>query len=612
VADAGGDSFTIACGEAVAASTNTAARCTLSSDGLTLTIELLEDPVVTRGTATGNNGVADFPLTITATNGFVDANGAAINLPGSPDRVIDRDANTRAAGDPTPFVTQGQATISPDSQMATAGNVATFTANANTPIASVRVEGPCVDTVTRNTDASPDAGFQVAVTIRENTAPGTCTLTFVTSFQNGSPNDTDTARVVVTNAAPTITDARVATDAAVASDGTLATNTASDGDIFTLRFSERVSTDSATATITASDAAGDAITIVCGGTPTAGDAFTAARCTLSSDGQTLTIQLLEDAAVTRGTGSGNNTTADFPLTINTVTGFRDSAGQAVNVPGSADRSINRTSSTGDVADPSPVGGTVLNQQTGQTFNTLTAALADAQPGQTLRAFGTFTETVQLTKDNLTLVGENAVLNGRFEVRGVRGGSLSGFEITAFPFVGGEPTDGLRLIGNVQNFTISGNVFDGTGADDRFGGANGIVNDGGGALQVTIVDNTFQDLRRGIALNPSTSVTAARDIVIDGNTFLRNGTGIAADNGDTAIINNSFDQISREGTATGYAVALLQSGITVRGNTFGGQNEVNIGDFTQSYDLEGLVLLNTFAENQVIDRAANPDTVRDAS
>lgn len=156
------------------------------------------------------------------------------------------------------------------------------------------------------------------------------------------------------DAAPTITDARVATDAAQATGGAggMATNTASNGDVFRLTFNEAVATDSASATRSATfqDADGTRFTAQCvqGGTA-ASAGNTPATCTLSANGTVLTIQLNADPTLT-----GGNAVASFPLTITALTGFvdADEGRQPVSLA-SGDTSVTRESDTQPAPDPGP-------------------------------------------------------------------------------------------------------------------------------------------------------------------------------------------------------------------------------------------------------------------
>jgi hypothetical protein len=102
--DDNGDSFTIECVDGLTApfaplTGNTPATCTVEEqeNDFLLTIELLADPTVTGD----GDGVADFPLEITETNGFTDEDGNEIDLEGSVDTSIERDATTDDTDDPS-------------------------------------------------------------------------------------------------------------------------------------------------------------------------------------------------------------------------------------------------------------------------------------------------------------------------------------------------------------------------------------------------------------------------------------------------------------------------------------------------------------------------------
>ena len=138
--------------------------------------------------------------------------------------------------------------------------------------------------------------------------------------------------VTVDSDGPVITDAVVATDSATATDSTMAadsaeaTGTASAGDFFELTLGEALATDTVDgATLTLEDGDGNSFVVECGATPDVPlllpDDITAATCTLSNGGLTLTIELLEDV-------EGDPA---FPLVIRATTGFADEAGNEVDL-----------------------------------------------------------------------------------------------------------------------------------------------------------------------------------------------------------------------------------------------------------------------------------------
>ncbi len=95
---------------------------------------------------------------------------------------------------------QGEASVDAEDGPVMAGDevMTTVTAEAPRAVESVQVTGPCVDEQTFRGDEDPgDEGFQVSVKIREDAEGGDCTLTFETSFDNGTTTTTDTVTVEV-------------------------------------------------------------------------------------------------------------------------------------------------------------------------------------------------------------------------------------------------------------------------------------------------------------------------------------------------------------------------------------------------------------------------------
>jgi hypothetical protein len=130
-----------------------------------------------------------------------------------------------------------------------------------------------------------------------------------TTFYTGEPDFTS----------PTITDARVVNNIASSDLGDV-------GDAFTLTFSEKMN-GSTFGTIQIVDPDGTTATISCG---------VNASCSWNTAVTTMTVTLIQSLASVGGTAPG----PQLPVTITTLAGLTDLAGNAPDLPGSADRLIN--------------------------------------------------------------------------------------------------------------------------------------------------------------------------------------------------------------------------------------------------------------------------------
>jgi hypothetical protein len=95
-------------------------------------------------------------------------------------------------------VVQGVAEVEPVRAVAAPGDVVAATATANVDIAAVSVSGDCV--VPGSAEPGEDGDQQTVpfdVVIATGATGGPCTVTVVTSFQNGSTSDTDTIEITV-------------------------------------------------------------------------------------------------------------------------------------------------------------------------------------------------------------------------------------------------------------------------------------------------------------------------------------------------------------------------------------------------------------------------------
>jgi putative cell wall-binding protein len=96
---------------------------------------------------------------------------------------------------------QGGATVTVASQNVAPGGNVTGTVSGNN-IQSVAVSGPCIDntTLTPSNDRDPNqAGIQFSIPVRSTATGGSCELTFVTTFSDNTPQETDRVTLTVAN-----------------------------------------------------------------------------------------------------------------------------------------------------------------------------------------------------------------------------------------------------------------------------------------------------------------------------------------------------------------------------------------------------------------------------
>ena len=200
------------------------------------------------------------------------------------------------------------------------------TVNTVTAIVCPNTPGTAGTTFTLTTSAPLAAN--TAYTVALTTSAVTGQVVDVAGNIMTSPASATFTNVDTT--APTITDARVTFNL-------LSTNIADIGDAFTLTFSERMTAATA-ATIQLTDQDGTVGTITCGGLLVAG----AATCALDGTGTVMTVTLTAGilaSALTVLTVPGTIPLLQIPVDVTATTLITDLAGNAPNLPGSADRRI---------------------------------------------------------------------------------------------------------------------------------------------------------------------------------------------------------------------------------------------------------------------------------
>lgn len=240
-----------------------------------------------------------------------------------------------------------------------------------------------------------------------------------------------------------------------------------------------------------------------------------------------------------------------------------------------------------------IGSGAQNATTHELYDDVQAAIDDAAKGDTITVFGSDNPGFRVTKDDLTVTGENgAAVTGAIIAQDVTGVTISGLKITPSSVAG--QVAGIYL-GNVKDAVIKDNEI--VGANNGTGA--GVINETGGANEVaSLSGNTFSDLLQGVYANPSA------DFTIDSNVFRNNKAGSAND-AASDITNNEFVN-NDEG------IGLGAPGSTVTGNSFANNDPHHVGDYTASgsYDLAKIIDANEFDEPVVV--SDDDKFIKDAS
>jgi hypothetical protein len=189
--------------------------------------------------------------------------------------------------------------------------------------------------------------------------------------------------------------------------------------------------------------------------------------------------------------------------------------------------------------------------------TLTEALQQAKPGDTLQVTGTCQERVTITTDRLTLDGGgSAVLDGG------GGGSAEFFE-------------GVVIIDGVQGVTLMGLTI-------RNSPGQGILGVGGAALVVK--DTTMQNNGvGGIFLNNNSSAELTDVEVKDSG-----GIGIAVFNNSTAVLKGHVSSTGSGSTVSGSNGIAVQSGSTLEIRGASVQASHNVGGGVDIVDSQAII------------------------
>lgn len=234
-----------------------------------------------------------------------------------------------------------------------------------------------------------------------------------------------------------------------------------------------------------------------------------------------------------------------------------------------------------------LGSGAQNAGTGELYDDVQSALADAKIGDTVTVFGEDNEGFNVTTDGVTLQGEEgAAVTSGIGINGADDVTIEGLSITPST-VSGELA-GVYL-NDVDGVVVKDNDIVGSGS------GRGIVNAVGGPEEsATISGNTITDVGSGIYANPGADFTVA------GNEFRRTAAAVAAE-AKTVVTNNRFIN-NDEG------VGLTALGSTVKDNYFA-NNDVHVKDYSAApgegetaYDLEQMIADNEFNVAVEVDSA----------
>jgi hypothetical protein len=233
-----------------------------------------------------------------------------------------------------------------------------------------------------------------------------------------------------------------------------------------------------------------------------------------------------------------------------------------------------------------LGSGAQNAKTGELYNDVAAAVADAEEGDTITVFGKDNSGFTVNKAGVTIKGEpGAAVTGVVQVQGVDEVTVTG--LTIAPGTVANQGAGIYL-DNAEDVTITDNTVEG-----GQGVRAGVINTTGGEAEVaTIEDNTFRNLTQGVFANPS-----AEFEIVD-NVFQDN---VAASANDTAsVIRDNRFLNNDEG------IGLGAKGSVVEGNSFAENNDVHVKDYPADqfeYDLAAMIDANEFDTEVVVDKDA---------
>lgn len=250
----------------------------------------------------------------------------------------------------------------------------------------------------------------------------------------------------------------------------------------------------------------------------------------------------------------------------------------------AQRTETGIAETANIPDPGPGMGSVLNDNTGEEFNSIGDALDEVQEGETvLVGPGTYEESVSVLEDDVVLEGiDNPVIEGLcdeavgIDLRGLSGITIRGFTIQNFQNL-------VELRGS--NNTIEHNILKGITPDSPgFGegfydrSRRGVNLDG--ADNTLIQNNTIETCSRGIRLG---GFEDKHNLVTE-NYFHENFRGIAINSPantieDNQVLNSqAYSEAVEEanvGSPSGIRTFDTGSESTIKGNTVKGSHGYGI-------------------------------------
>lgn len=249
----------------------------------------------------------------------------------------------------------------------------------------------------------------------------------------------------------------------------------------------------------------------------------------------------------------------------------------------AQRTETGIAETANIPDPGPGMGSVLNDNTGEEFNSIGDALDEVQEGETvLVGPGTYEESVSVLEDDVVLEGiDNPVIEGLcdeavgIDLRGLSGITIRGFTIQNFQNL-------VELRGS--NNTIEHNILKGITPDSPgFGegfydqSRRGVNLDG--ADNTLIQNNTIETCSRGIRLGGF----GDKNNLVTENYFHENFRGIAINSPantieDNQVLNSqAYSEAVEENVGSPSGIRTFDTGSesTIKGNTVKGSHGYGI-------------------------------------
>jgi RPA family protein len=212
---------------------------------------------------------------------------------------------------------------------------------------------------------------------------------------------------------------------------------------------------------------------------------------------------------------------------------------------------------------------------GLTFDTLEAAIAEAEAGDTITAVGEFEDEQVRVNESVTIAGTDATLWGSFLIE-------------------------------AANVTVSGFAIDVNGGDATPAALVDLLGTGVTVANMTtnfaITDNEITDARTGVYVNPGSTGT------ISGNTITDSYVSVSVNGeGEVGLTDNAI----AVGATALEGVGLANVNTTITGNTFTGVATDTDLEYVDAYVPVSNAFLDAIVASNTFDPAAEADYVEDA-